>query len=243
MSVSDSQPYFPKLDVHQLYAAFDAPVCDLDCGLKCAPYNPDGSGKPVCCDICQAVPVAYRQEWEYLQPRTGLWHLWRGDECPADPCDPAELQQDTPEHLLLLACQGPAHCQRPYRASSCRQFPFFPYVTEDYRFIGLAYEWDFEPTCWVISHLDQVTPRYRREFVAFYDEMFNLWPDEFESYAALSEDMRVAFTARHRRIPLLHRNGQDYLLSPGSERLTRVNAVQFKRFGPYRDSEETTKKP
>ena len=55
--------------------------------------------------------------------------------------------------------------------------------------------------------------------------------------------MRVAFTARHRRIPLLHRNGQDYLLSPGSERLTRVNAVQFKRFGPYRDSEETTKKP
>ena len=48
--------------------------------------------------------------------------------------------------MLLLACQGPAHCQRPFRALSCRQFPFFPYITADDRFIGLAYEWEFEPS-------------------------------------------------------------------------------------------------
>ena len=71
--------FLPNLDVRALYDHFDAPVCNLDCGLKCAPHNPDGSGKPVCCDICQAVPVAYQQEWRYLQPHTNLWHLWRGD--------------------------------------------------------------------------------------------------------------------------------------------------------------------
>lgn len=229
-------PSLPPLDVRALYDAFDAPVCDLDCGLKCAPHNPDGSGKPVCCDICQAVPVAYLQEWDYLQSHTDLWHEWRGDECPADPTDPAELRSETPEHLLLLACKGPAFCQRNYRASSCRQFPFFPYVTADYRLIGLAYEWDFEPTCWVISHLDQVTATYRREFIHFYDEMFNRWPDEFESYAALSEDMRAAFCEMHRRIPILHRNGKAYLLSPASERLTKVDPAALRKFGPYCES-------
>jgi len=228
------QPYFPRLDVRALYDGFNAPVCEVDCGLKCAPHNPDGSGKPVCCDICQAVPVAYKQEWDYLKISTDLWHLWRGDECESDPCDPAELEEQTPEHLLLLACKGPAACQRAFRSSSCRQFPFFPYVTEDYRLIGLAYEWDFEPTCWVISHLDQVTQQYRNEFIHFYDEMFSRWPDEFESYAALSEDMREAFKAKRRRIPILHRNGGVYLLSPASERLTRVEFSELKKFGPYR---------
>jgi hypothetical protein len=223
--------FTPRLDVRSLYDAFDAPVTDFDCGGKCAPFNP--SGKPFCCDICHAVPVAYKQEWDYVQPRTKLWHLWHGDECPDDPVDPASLAAETPGHLLLLACKGPAFCEREYRSTSCRQFPFFPYVTEDYRFIGLAYEWEFENTCWVISHLESVTERYRREFVKFYDDMFCTMPDEFESYAALSEDMREAFKEKKRRIPILHRNGGLYLLSPASERLTRTEFGDLKKFGPY----------
>lgn len=227
-----SPAYSPNLDIRDLYDHFDQPVTGFDCGQKCAPYN--SNGKPFCCDICHAVPVAYRQEWQYLQGRTDLWHLWRGDECADDSGDPALLQQETPEHLLLLACKGPAFCQREYRSSSCRQFPFFPFVTNDYRFIGLAYEWEFEPVCWVISHLETVSAAYRQEFVQFYDDMFCLWPDEFESYAALSEDMRTDFIAKKRRIPLLHRNGGLYLLSPQSERLTKTSFASLKKFGPYR---------
>lgn len=225
--------YTPNLDVRKLYDHFDKPVTDFDCGQKCAPFNL--TGKPFCCDICQAVPVAYKQEWQYLQQHTDLWHLWRGDECPEDPSDPVELLEETPEHLLLLACKGPAHCQREYRSSSCRQFPFFPYVSSDYSFIGLAYEWEFEPTCWVISHLDTVSPAYRHEFIRFYDDIFSLWPDEFESYATLSEDMRIAFKEKKRRIPILHRNGGLYLLSPASERLARSENTAHKKFGPYKD--------
>lgn len=218
----------PQLDIRELYDSFDMPVTDFDCGLMCAPYNQRNI--PVCCDICEAVPVAYHQEWAYLQPRTDLWHEWRGDECSQEPCDPAELRSQTPQHMRLLACQGPARCQRRYRAVSCRQFPFFPYITSDDRFIGLAYEWEFEETCWVISNLGAVTPAYRRQFVQIYDILLSIWNDEYISYANLSEDMRLVFASRRRRIPLLHRNGGYYLISPTSERLQRVSPERLPRF-------------
>ena len=86
----------------------------------------------------------------------------------------------------------------------------------------------------MISNLAQVTETYRREFIATYDEIFAQWEEEFDSYAALSEMMREQFAARKRRIPILHRNGGAYLLSPGSERMRRVDPERLPRFGPYR---------
>jgi len=222
----------PKLEIPLLYDLFDAPLVPLDCGEKCAPHNP--SGKPFCCDICHAVPAAYHQEWAYLQSATDLWHLWRGDECVSNPEDPADLQVDTPLSMVLLACLGPDRCQRNNRALSCRQFPFFPYVSADFRFLGLTYEWEFEETCWMISNLGLVTYEYRREFIQTFDDLFSLWMDEMEGYAAKSEEMRAYFEERRRRIPILHRNGGYYLLSPGNERIYRTSPEKFPRFGSYR---------
>ncbi|MCE1254132.1 MAG: hypothetical protein LWX83_11365 [Anaerolineae bacterium] len=221
----------PSPDFADLYARFDAPICDFDCGKACAPFNP--TGKPFCCDICQAVPAAFRPEWDFLQKNTALWHIWRGDECAAETTKPEELRAETPEHMLLLACQGPLHCQRDYRAVSCRQFPFFPYITSRDRFLGLAYEWEFETSCWVINHLEAVTSLYRRQFIQTYEALFALWEEEFDSYALHSEDMRAYFSSQNRRLPLLHRNGGYYLLSPATERIERCDPLKFKRFGPY----------
>jgi len=225
--------HHPLQHIRALYDAFASPICDLDCGSQCAPHNPNG--KPFCCDICHAVPAAYQEEWQYVQAQTNLWHLWRGDECQqAGIGKQDELLEETPEGMMLLACLGPEHCQRPFRALSCRQFPFFPYVTADYRFLGLAYDWEFETNCWMISHLEMVTPAYRREFVESHDQLFAYSQDAFESYQVLSEQMRAVFSARRRRIPLLHRSGGFYLLSPGSERIQRVEPKKLRRFGPYR---------
>lgn len=233
----------PALDIRRLYDRFDAPVIDFDCGRMCAPHNP--RGKPFCCDICEAVPVAFHQEWAYLQQHTDLWHVWRGDECATGGAggaiNPAALREQAPEHLTLLACLGPEHCQRSFRALSCREFPFFPYITSDDRFIGLAYEWGFESTCWVISHLDSVTPAFRRAFIQTYDDLFALWEDEYESYYALSQEMREHFAAQKRRIPILHRNGGDYLLSPHSERLRRADPRRFRKFGLYKQNKHGKK--
>lgn len=219
------------IDFRSLLAGFNASTTPLDCGKMCAPFNP--SGKPFCCDICHAVPVAYKPEWDYLKKHTALWHLWRGDECSDEPMDPGELLEETPEHLLLLSCKGPAHCEREFRATSCRQFPFFPYITSDYRFIGLAHDWEFESKCWILSHLDQVTADYRREFIKTFDLIFSYWMDDFDSYAALSEEVREHYLAIRRRIPLLHRNGFNYLISPKNDILTKINILELKAHPPY----------
>jgi hypothetical protein len=220
------------IEVRSLYDAFDSPIASLDCGRKCAPHNPNG--KPFCCDICHAVPAAYKSEWGHFQQSTDLWHAWRGDECGDNSrAERANLKDQTPRDMILLACLGPALCQREYRAFSCRQFPFFPYVTSEFRFIGLAYEWEFEEKCWVISNLSRVTRKYRREFVRTYDQLFAWFQSEFENYAYHSEKMRREFDKQMRRIPILHRNGKTYLISPKSERMRLVSPAHLPRFGPY----------
>jgi hypothetical protein len=88
----------------------------------------------------------------------------------------------------------------------------------------------------VISNLGSVTHAYRRQFVQVYDELFAKWQDELDSYAILSEQMRNHFASQKRRIPILHRNGGYYLLSPGSERLQRITTEHLRRFGSYRDN-------
>jgi hypothetical protein len=226
------QLHSPLENIHALYSGFDAPVSTLDCGQKCAQYNP--SRKPFCCDICQAVPAAYQEEWATLRSSTDLWHTWRGDECDNGEMEYEELLAETPENMLLLACLGPAHCQRQFRVLSCRQFPFFPYVTSDYRHVGLAYDWEFENSCWVISNLGAVTESYRQQFVEVHDRLFAFSQLAFESYQLHSERMRAHFANLRRRIVLLHRNGGFYLVSPGCEQMTRLSCEHLPQFGPYK---------
>lgn len=221
----------PKLNFSKLYSGFNAPINQIDCGVKCAVYNPNGV--PFCCDICHALPAAYLEEWKYLQNKTDLWHVWKLEDCKSNYVTIEQSSLDVPADMLLLACKGVQHCQREFRAISCRQFPFFPYITADFRFIGLAYEWEFEHQCWVISHLDQVSKTYRSEFITTFDEIFNLWPEEMESYAIKSEEMRDIFLQRKQRFPVLHRNGKDYLLSPKAERIQVVSSSNFRKFAPY----------
>ncbi len=210
-------------DLRAIYDGFDSPIAALDCGKKCAPHNPNG--KPFCCDICHAVPAAFASEWTYFQATTDLWHHYRGDEC-ASLSDVGVGRRvpdlDLPSGMILLACLGPDRCQRDYRALSCRAFPFFPYIASDYRFLGLACEWEFESVCWIINNLDQVTNQYRTQFLRTFDFLLANFDDVFENYAAHSERLRAHYSAKRKRFPLLHRNGREYLVSPHSERIQRV---------------------
>jgi len=224
--------YRPKINFQHLYADFNENILDFDCGQKCSKYNM--TGKPFCCDICEAIPTAYDQEWHYLQKHTDLWHVWSQSDCNPDQPNLLHNETDLVDYQVLIACKGPAACIRNYRAISCRQFPFFPYITQDFRFLGMAYEWHFETKCWVINHLHLVKNEYRKQFITFYDQLFSMWPDDFQSYASLSDQMRAAFIERKKRIPILHRNGQSYLLSPKNEKLEKVDPNQFQKYGIYK---------
>ena len=224
--------YKTSLDIDKMYKSFASPICEVDCGEICRQFNP--SGKPFCCDICVAIPVALKEEWLYLKENTQLWHRLRGDECPTDPIDKEKMKSETPNYMHLMACKGPAYCERDFRTLSCRQFPFSPYITADDRLIGLTYNWDFEEVCWVISNLDRVSEEYRKEFLDIYDNLLFEYPKEYDSYYWLSEDMREHFSKAQRSIPILHRDGNFYLLDPNTDELTSADPSTFPKFGPYR---------
>lgn len=210
-----------------LYARFNAPITALDCGRKCAPYNE--YGVPFCCDTEHAIPTAYSAEWAYLEPSTDLWHPWEDD----DPKETARLRAETPDGQVLIECLGHRHCQRNFRSITCRAFPFFPYITRERKFIGLSYYWEYEETCWVINHLRAVTPAYVQEFVAAYDWIFENLPGELENFRYHSIIMRRVFGRRRRTIPLLHRAGGAFSVTPKDGSLASVNPEQLPKYGPY----------
>lgn len=195
--------------------------------MKCAPHN--SRGVPFCCDLDHAIPTAYDAEWDYLHKNTDLWHLWE----PDDPNLKLQLHAELPAGMQMIACQGHHFCQRSFRAITCRAFPFFPYLDRQGKFLGLAHYWEYEDRCWVISNLDQVTDTYREEFIAAFESLFREFPDEQENFRQYSIRMRRSFGRRKRTIPLLHRNGGTYKVTPRNGRMRRVNPEKLPRFGPY----------
>jgi len=215
-------------DYSAIYTSFHAPITELDCGRKCAPHH--DYGVPFCCDTRHAVPTAYHSEWAFLQANTELWHLWEGE----DPEGFAELRAETPPGQVLIACLGHEHCQREYRSITCRAFPFFPYFNSKSDFLGLSYYWEFEDCCWVISNLGVVSAAYRRAFVKAYEVLFERHPEEIRNFSYYSDYMRRAFEGNRRAIPMLHRNGHVYKISPQDERMRRVKVESLTKFGVYK---------
>ncbi len=221
-------PARPPLDFAALYADFDAPITALDCGQFCAPYN--DRGVPFCCDAAHAVPAVYDAEWAYLQTHTDLWRPWKG----RTRAETDDLRRQAPEGQTLVVCKGHRLCQRSYRSITCRSFPFFPYLTREGEFLGLSYYWEYEDRCWVISNLPAVSLEYRARFIAAYEALFAALPEDRETYRQFSVRMRRVFGRRKRAIPLLHRNGAAYKITPRNGRMRRVPVESLPQFGFYK---------
>jgi hypothetical protein len=221
----------PGIDYADLYGRFQAPIAALDCGKRCAPRNERGA--PFCCDTRHAIPTAYPAEWAYLEANTDLWYLWESGERSVT----TKLRAQAPDGHALIECLGHELCQREFRAVTCRAFPFFPYITREGAFIGLSYYWEYEDRCWVISNLHVVTPEFCAQFVAAYDELFARMPEERENFRHHSIVMRRTFGRRRRAVPLLHRNGGAYKITPHNGRMRRVPVETLPAFGPYKVAE------
>lgn len=220
------------IDYADIYQGFNAPINVLDCGKRCAPYNEFGI--PFCCDTRYMVPTAYRSEWSYLQTSTDLWHEFDRD----DPEGAAELSDEMPDGHVLIACQGYHACQRNFRSLTCRAFPFFPYIDSKGEFLGLSYYWDFRDRCWVINNLHVVDYDYSQQFISTFERIFALMPEEMINFSNHSSHVRAAFSKIRRTIPLLHRNGACYKISPLSEEISKVTAEKFPKYGVYKIAAE-----
>jgi hypothetical protein len=221
-------PILKTSDIEPLYDQFESPITAFDCGKKCAPHNE--YGVPFCCDTRHAIPTAYQPEWDYLWKNTNLWHLWDG----VDPVETNRLRAETPEDQVLIECLGHLRCQRNFRSITCRAFPFFPYISKESVFVGMSYYWQYEDRCWVISHLERVTGDFCEEFFKMYDDIFKRIPQEFDNFHYHSKIMRQVFGRRGRAIPLLHRNGGKYKITPRNGRMRRVDSSKMPQHGPYK---------
>ena len=211
-----------------LYSRFSSPITEIDCGGFCSVLNE--TGKPFCCDITHSVPTAFHSEYEYLKVHTNLWRNLESDDVENYP----EIIKQLPDGQRALVCLGHQQCVRKYRTITCRTFPFFPYIAKNNDFLGLSYYWEYEDRCWVINNLEVVTINFREEFVSLYVFLFNKYPSEWESFSAYSGEMRNEFSKMHRAIPLLHRNGYFYKISPISERMRRVKSYDFPKYHEYK---------
>jgi hypothetical protein len=211
----------------RVYEKFTAPVSRFDCGRKCAPHN---GGTPVCCDTEHAVPILDKAEFALLTARTDLWRRYK----PTD-ADGRAVVADMHVENCAAECKGAAFCERENRTMACRAFPFFPYITREREIAGLAYFWTFEDRCWVISHLEVVTPDFVRECLAAFEEIFAEDPLEFDTNRDLSADMRRVFSRWNRVIPLVGRDGGYFVVEPRTHRIRPATRDEFPRHGPYRD--------
>lgn len=212
-----------------IFKKFTANVSRFDCGKYCAPLN---GGSALCCDTENAVPVAHKAEFTWLKSRSDLWRRYvppKGDKSGK------QIVAELPDNCTAIACKGVRHCERENRSLSCRAFPFFPYVTKEREFVGLAYYWNFEDQCWLISNLKVIEKPFIDEFVVAMERVFELDPEEFDMFRDHSAYMRRVFTRQKRAIPILGRDGKCYKIKPGSDgKIVPAKLSEFGPLGPYK---------
>ncbi|HUL05611.1 MAG TPA: hypothetical protein VLV76_04715 [Candidatus Acidoferrum sp.] len=215
-------------DFARIYERFQAPIARFDCGRKCAPLN---GGEPVCCSAKNAVPLVLKTEYRLLRSRSDLWHRFT-------PYDGAsrKIVEGLHHTCVAIECKGVAFCERENRSMACRAFPFYPYITRDGAFAGLAYYWDFEHSCWVISNLEIVDPAFVREFVRAHEMLFEVDRDEYETFKLQSANMRRVFSRRKAIIPLIGRDGGYFKVLPKSGRIVPADPKRFPKHGPFKSA-------
>jgi hypothetical protein len=215
----------------ELYREFEMPLSELDCGLKCGPYN--DYGVPVCCDIGLVIPSAFEEEWGYLQESTDLWEPWSSSGLYDH-----QLEEEAQDGQVLLQCRGYRDCQRPVRTLTCRAFPFYPYLDSQGGFRGLGYYADFRDNCWIISNLGVVTLEYKAAFRSAFERVFEHFPESRAAFLDFCGSVRDAAAREGEGVVLLDFSGEVWVIDPVSEELTPVDYQDLEAFGPFAVAQE-----
>ncbi len=212
-------------DFARLYEGFRVPLSRHDCGRFCAPLN---DGEPVCCSTRHAVPVMEKTEFALLKSRTDLWHRYRPDDAQGK-----RIVAELGKTCVAAECKGARQCERDNRSIACRAFPFYPYVTREGDFVGLAFYWAYRDRCWVISNLEVVTRDFIAEFAAAYDDILGRDAEEFDTMKSCSATHRRVFSRLGLPIPLIGRDGGYLRVVARSGAILPMEAGELPRFGPY----------
>ncbi len=178
-------------------------VTPYDCGSLCAPYY---GGVPYCCVAEQAVPLIYKNEFNYLKKKTDLWFRWK----PKSEED-KELLDTARSDQVFCECKGVTQCDRRFRSITCRTFPLEPYYDKQNILVGLTFLEEFlkkDPDSGIVKcPLTQKPKDIRQEFI---DQHFTFWeklllrlPDEAETYMDSSKSIRKHYKKAGKKVQVL----------------------------------------
>jgi hypothetical protein len=215
-------------DYQDLYQFFSKPLTDIDCGLKCGPYN--DYGVPVCCDINLVIPSAFEEEWDYLQKNTNLWQPWKNSSS----LEGKKLVKQLQDGQIALQCLGYNHCQRQFRTITCRAFPFFPYLDRDGSFMGLSYYRDYRDQCWIISNLSRVSREFKTEFQSSYQRIFQIYPEMKNNFQLYSQYARDNAAAKNEELTFLDFADGVFQVKSETNQPVEISFDSLESFGPFK---------
>ncbi|MBT3351331.1 MAG: hypothetical protein HOC91_17105 [Nitrospinaceae bacterium] len=181
-------------DFKELYREFESAPSVFDCGKKCSPFN---DGEPFCCDSGWVVPIAFPEEWAYLEKKTNLWHEFR----PRNSDEFDLMEEIDQEESVFIECRGVKFCERDNRSISCRTFPFEPYLDTKGNFIGIVYNRVMADKCYLVDRHSAVTKGFIKTFMRFFEKFFVMLPSERELYLEQSRIYRNQMSRK--KLPLV----------------------------------------
>lgn len=187
-------------DFTVLYREFQSAPATFDCGKKCAPFN---DGEPFCCDTGWVVPIAFKDEWKYLEKKTNLWHEFR----PRNSDEFDLIDEIDEDESVFIECKGVKYCERENRSISCRTFPFEPYLDTRGNLLGLVYNRVIEDKCYLVDRPQIVTKEFVRQYMRFIEKFFKMLPSEKELYMEQSRIYRNLISRRKKPLVVLTEKG------------------------------------
>jgi hypothetical protein len=189
-------PILTERRLRWYYRLLSVPVTPFDCGRLCAPGN---GGVPVCCDHDRAVPVLYRDEFEWHRERTGFWRKLK----PRSKADRAFVATIA-DYCVAATCPGIRSCSRALRSIACRAFPFEPHLDKDGVFAGLTFNYGLDDGCPLYQ--PRYWPSISQTFIVnatlVWQHILTLLPDERELYTDESRALRRRLKQKGERVPL-----------------------------------------
>jgi hypothetical protein len=193
---NDLPPVLCPEKIQELHALLSVPMVDFDCGTLCAPAN---KGIPLCCDHQEVVPLIFRDEFAWLRGQSDYWK-----PMPVITAEDRKLLEDSEsDYDVLAVCGGPAGCDRSRRALVCRTYPFEPHCDTKGNILGMAFIYANDHHCPLIDRQGvRYNPQYIANSIAYWEEIFDLFPEEKELYTFESRRVRRRFKRKGRAVPL-----------------------------------------
>jgi hypothetical protein len=149
------------------------------------------------------VPIAFKDEWKYLEKKTNLWHEFR----PRNSDEFDLIDEIDEDESVFIECKGVKYCERENRSISCRTFPFEPYLDTRGNLLGLVYNRVIEDKCYLVDRPQIVTKEFVRQYMRFIEKFFKMLPSEKELYMEQSRIYRNLISRRKKPLVVLTEKG------------------------------------